>query len=187
MSTAPLERAVESTTAILANVDPDLLGNPTPCASWDVRALVNHIVGGMHWFHAHLTGASADDAGSDVTGSDFVAAYTDAAKLTIADFNEPGALERTVTLPFGPMPGGAVLGLATLDTFQHGWDLAKATGQPTELDAELASQILAQAKASIPDAFRGPDGSGMPFGPATEVPDTAHPADQLAAFLGRRV
>ena len=68
----------------------------------------------------------------------------------------------------------------------HGWDLAKATGQPSDLNPELASQVLDNAKKAIPDTFRGPDGKA-PFGPALDAPAGAPPADQLAAFLGRKV
>ena len=76
------------------------------------------------------------------------------------------------------------MGLATTDTFQHGWDLAKATGQDANLDPELAAQLL--ESAGIPDAFRGPDGQA-PFGPQVDVDDSSPPADQLAAYLGRSV
>jgi uncharacterized protein (TIGR03086 family) len=79
----------------------------------------------------------------------------------------------------------AFMGLVVNDTFTHGWDLAKATGQSTDLNPELAVGILAQAKMSIPDTFRGPEGA--PFGVAADCPDGACAADQLAAFLGRTV
>ena len=95
-------------------------------------------------------------------------------------------MERTITLAFGDMPGAAVMGLATTDTFQHGWDLAKATGQSTDLAPELASALLAQSKAAISPAFRGPEGAA-PFGSEQSAPDGATAADQLAAFLGRTV
>ncbi len=96
-------------------------------------------------------------------------------------------MDKTVDLPWGQMPGGAFMGLATTDIFTHSWDLARATGQSTDLDPELAAQLLAGSKASIQDAFRGPDGSGAPFGPQQQAPDGATTADQLAAFLGRVV
>ncbi len=73
----------------------------------------------------------------------------------------------------------------TIDTFTHGWDLAKATGQSTDLDPEVAAQLLQFAQAFLSDAMRGPDGSA-PFGAAVEAPAGAGAADQLAAFLGRQ-
>ena len=87
-------------------------------------------------------------------------------------------------LPFGEFPAATFIGLTTTDAFVHGWDVAKATGQSTDLNPELAATLLERARAAIPDSFRGPDGTA-PFGPIVEVPDSAPAADQLAGFLGR--
>ena len=67
----------------------------------------------------------------------------------------------------------------------HGWDLAAATGQSTDLDPQLAAGLLAGAKQFITDAIRGPE--PMPFAAEQKVPSGATNADQLAAFLGRSV
>ena len=93
--------------------------------------------------------------------------------------------EKNVKLPFGEFPGRAFLGLATNDTFTHGWDLAKATGQSTDLAPDLAAALLAGAKQAISPAFRGPEGA--PFGTEQEAPAGSTNADKLAAFLGRTV
>ena len=37
-------RALDQTGAIVARVRPEQAAMPTPCRSWDVRALVNHVV-----------------------------------------------------------------------------------------------------------------------------------------------
>jgi uncharacterized protein (TIGR03086 family) len=99
-------------------------------------------------------------------------------------------MEKTAKAPFGEFPAPAFMGLATTDIFQHAWDLAKATGQSTDLAPELAEALLAGSRASIQDAFRGPDGGpnqdqGPPFGLEQQAPAGACAADQLAAFLGR--
>ncbi len=60
----------------------------------------------------------------------------------------------------------------------------KATGQSTDLNPDLAGQLLAGARQSIQDSFRGPDRQA-PFGAIQQAPDDATTADQLAAFLGR--
>ena len=41
---ALLARALDQTGAIISRIRPDQSALPTPCASWDVRALVNHVV-----------------------------------------------------------------------------------------------------------------------------------------------
>jgi uncharacterized protein (TIGR03086 family) len=189
MSVELLERAVAGTREILSKVSPDQLDGTTPCASWNVRDLVNHIVGSTYWFAATVeTGvapASEDDIGGpDVTSGDVMAAFADGSRKAIDAFSAPGAMEKTLKLPFGEMPGAAFVMMAANDQFQHGWDLAKATGQTTALDPELAGQLLGFAQAAIPDAFRGPDGKA-PFGPAVPVSGSANEVDQLAGFLGR--
>jgi len=189
MSIDLLERAIASTQTILSKVSPDQLEAATPCASWKVRDLVNHIVGSTYWFAATVeTGvapASEDDVGGpDVTGGNIMAAFADGSKQALAAFSAPGALDKMVKLPFGEMPGSAFVMMAANDEFQHGWDLAKATGQATDLDPELAGQLLGFVRAAIPDAFRGPDRQA-PFGPVVPVPESASTPDQLAGFLGR--
>jgi uncharacterized protein (TIGR03086 family) len=190
MSTAVLAQAFADTRAILVNVTPDQLDLPTPCQSWKVRDVVNHIVGGTQWFAASVTAGESplieESDFSELADGDFVAEFDKGVAASIAAFGAPGAQEKMVTLPFGTMPVSAFMGLATTDTFTHGWDLAKATGQSTDIDPELAEQLLAGSKMSIQDAFRGEDGK-MPFGAEQQAPDGATAADKLAAFLGRKV
>jgi len=85
----PLNQAMQSTLAVLTKVAPGDLDAPTPCASWDVRALVNH---------------------ADYAAGDFVAAYGESIAIAAQAFEADRALERTVRLPFGPAaeaPDGA--------------------------------------------------------------------------------
>lgn len=41
-----------------------------------------------------------------------------------------GALDRTIHLPFGERPATWSVGQQVADLVVHGWDVAKATGQP---------------------------------------------------------
>jgi len=185
MSTAPLEQAISSTRAVLAGVNTDQLDDATPCASWKVRELVNHIVGGQYFFAAMVEGNPPTRAAENFADGDLVAAFDKSSAACVAAFQGDGVMTKTLTLPFGQMPGAAFVGLAATDTFTHGWDLAKATGQNTRLNDALAAQLLAGAKQAIQEAFRGPEPA--PFGPEQQAPAGSSNADQLAAFLGRKV
>ena len=191
MSTENLERAFAVARDVLANVKPDQYDDPTPCASWDVRRLIAHYVGASYWFAQCVnTGVSPEDdatESTDYTQGDLLAAYDAGIKAAVGAFGAPGAEEKIVKLPFGDMPGGVFMGIATNDVFTHAWDLAKATGQSTDLDPEFAAQLTEGAKMFVQDAFRGPDGSGAPFGPEQSAPEGAPAADRHAAFLGRVV
>ncbi len=152
MATETLERAFAMTRGLLANVTPDDYDSPTPCPSWSVRDLVNHIAEGANWFALCVNAGEAPDPdpthGVDYAAGDLLASYDQGVAASLAAFGAPGTLERIVKLPFGELPGAAFMGIATNDVFVHGWDLAKATGQPSDLDSDMATQLLAIVQGS---------------------------------------
>jgi len=171
-------RAQAAFANVLANVTPAQFASSTPCADWDVAALVQHVIGGNQWVQqlAGLEpGPLPDDIGDALTAS---------AAGAQSVFAAAEGMTRTFTLPFGEMPGIAFVGLRASDVFTHAWDLATATGQSTDLDPELAEEAAAAARMRISPAFRG---SGRPFGAEQPCPEGRSAADQLAAFLGRVV
>lgn len=184
MDQSQLERAFVSTRAVLASVSDGDLDRATPCQSWSVRQLVNHMIAAPR-FSAHVlrTGERMADE-EEYTAGDFKAAYDHSAAVALAAFAEEGALHKTVPLPFGEVPGAFLLIMVTGDQFTHGWDLATATGQSTDLDPGLAEVLLVEAQ--VPDQLRGDDGAA-PFGPVRHAPEGASAADRLAAYLGRSV
>ncbi len=185
MTTELLEQAITATRAVLAGVAKEQLRDPTPCAQWKVSDLINHLVGAQYFFVAGCTGAPMAHDETDYAAGDFVAAFDEGAAKAVAAFSADGVMEKMLTLPFGQMPGAAFIHLAATDTFQHGWDLAKATGQSTDLSPELAAQLLAGSRQAMSPAFRSAEGTV--FGPEQPAPANASNADQLAAFLGRTV
>jgi uncharacterized protein (TIGR03086 family) len=210
--TRSLDLAFASTRAILAQVQEGQLGAPTPCVSWDVRTLISHFIGTARWAASAVSAtdeaatdeaatdeaatdeAATDEAATDEAGdaastgdygaADLLASYDEAIETALAAFGSAGVLEKTVSLPFGEFSGADLMGLTARDQFTHGWDLARAIGHDTDLDPELAGELLIQARTEITEAFRGPDGVAF-FGPAADAPASASPADRLAAFLGR--
>jgi uncharacterized protein (TIGR03086 family) len=186
MGTERLSQGFASTARVLAGVSPDQLDGTTPCASWSVRDLINHVVGGATFFAVTAeTGTAPSGGTTDFTAGDYVSEFKEGAARAVQAFEAEGAMEKMMKLPFAELPGSAFVNIATVDTFTHGWDLARATGQPTDLDPELAAELLAVAHGFLPDSLRGPDGQA-PFGPEVEPASGACAADQLAAFLGRR-
>lgn len=185
MGTEQLDQAIRTSRDVLAAVQADQLTLPTPCTQWDVAQLINHLVGAQHFFHNGVTGAAAGGDSPDFASGDYLAEYDRASAAALAAFAEDGAMERTLTLPWGEMPGAAFMGMAVTDTLAHGWDLAKATGQSTDLAPELASAVLEQSRTTVPPGFRSEDGAI--FGLEQDAPADATAADKLAAFLGRRV
>jgi uncharacterized protein (TIGR03086 family) len=183
-----LAKCFASTRGVMANMTPEQLeGAETPCASWSVKQLVDHVVNGTtHFAITAETGTPpAEDAFPAYTAENFVEVFDAGSARAVRAFAADGAMERIMHMPFGDLPGAVFVYIACGDTFTHGWDLAKATGQSTDLDPETATQLLEIVSPMLPDEFRGQDGVA-PFGPRLEAPAGATAADKVAAFMGRR-
>ena len=171
-------RAEGAFVSVLAKVRPDQADAPTPCAEWSVRDVVAHVVAGNWWLAGGQSPRVPDDI-EDLTG-----AYAASAEAAYSVLAAPGGLERLYEFPFGPVPGVVAARMRARDALVHGWDLAKATGQSTDLDPDLAADLLEFSRQQITAEFRGP---GRRFA-AVQSCDPGRPAaDQLAAFLGRAV
>jgi uncharacterized protein (TIGR03086 family) len=183
------ERAVASTAEIVKATPGDRLDAPTPCSEWDVRALLNHVIGTL-WLAEALFGdqpprypmAPGSLPPADLAGGDPAAAYAEAATAALAAASAGDALTRLHVTPLGEMPGPALAGFTTLDILVHGWDLATATGQPADLDAPLAAHVLGFAER----ALATPESRAARIGPAVPVAADAPVIQRLAAFLGRQ-
>jgi uncharacterized protein (TIGR03086 family) len=172
------QRAQEAFATVLANVDPSQLQNRSPCTDWDARQLIEHVIGGNQWVQqlAGLEPSALPD--------ELVDAHAVSSAAAQAVFAAPDGLTRTFELPFGRLPGAAFIGVRSGDVLTHAWDLAKATGQTTDLDPEVAALALDVARVRILPALRGP---GRAFDVEQPPPARGTTADELAAFLGRDV
>jgi uncharacterized protein (TIGR03086 family) len=188
-STELLDRAFAATRTEIDATEPQQLTLPTPCSAWDVRMLVNHIIGGAHWYAQAMRDCvtpplEGDD--DDYAAGDFRAAYAEGIREALEAFGAPGALDASISFVERPVGGSTVLRLCALDTFVHGWDLARALGRSTDLDPGLADELRERAAPRLPDAFRGTDPDAL-YRPAADAPAGATAADRLAADLGREV
>jgi uncharacterized protein (TIGR03086 family) len=181
------DKALAATGQIIASITKKQLSKATPCSEYDVKALLNHLVGANRMFAAVAQGEELDPAraADDHLGDDYTAAFEQSAKTVSEAWKTPGLLEKTVKLPFAEMPGAAALGIHTVEALVHGWDLGTATGQAVEFDPALAEVAWDNVK-NLPDMFRGPAGSGMPFGLKVEPPANATPTQRVVAWLGRQ-
>jgi uncharacterized protein (TIGR03086 family) len=181
---ALLDEAVASTGNIVAGVRPDQLDDTTPCTEWNVRAVLNHLIGVNEVFSHVGEGKpiSPPDPSTDhFTGDAYAAAYESAAARMVAAWRKPGTLDATITLPFGDVPGSVAASINVVDTVVHGWDIARATGQDATLAPHLAEPALEMSRNLVGDEFR----AAGAFGSEVAVPAGAPAGDRLVAFLGR--
>lgn len=179
------ERALNATRDVVAGVRSDQWDWPTPCEDWNARELVNHVVSGNHWAAELGAGKTIEEVGDrldgDMLGNDPLAAYEASAKVAAEVFQAPGALEAPCAVSYGPVPGEVYAGHRFMDVLIHGWDLAKATGQSTDLDDDLVNAAIEVTEPQL----EGLKMSGA-FDTDVEVPEGAGPQTRLLAWLGRR-
>jgi uncharacterized protein (TIGR03086 family) len=178
------QRSIDGFGARVAQVRPDQWAAPTPCPDWDVRALVNHVIGEERWAVPLFDGATIEEVGDrftgDLLGDDPLARAADAARQARAVVTEPGALRRTVHLSFGATPAEEYLHQLLADHVVHSWDLAVATGTDRHLDPD-AVHAVAEWFTGREDTYR----QGGAIGPRAAVPDGANEQDRLIAAFGR--
>ncbi|HXW43369.1 MAG TPA: TIGR03086 family metal-binding protein [Streptosporangiaceae bacterium] len=174
---------------LVAQVKPEQWGDPTPCAEWNVRTLVGHLIAGRYVYRGFLEGVPVAELRAilqrqgEAVGDDAAAACERAVRSIGEAFAVPGALERTVHHTVGDMPGSELLVQLVADCVVHTWDLATAIGADPGLDEELielACEFYAprmQKEAIYAYGWFKP--------PATPLPEGATPLQRLIHLVGR--
>ena len=138
-------RAVEYWAARVAEVEDDEWHDPTPCAQWWVRELVNHVVAEELWTAPLLRGLTIQEVGSqfdgDVLGDDPLGRARMAADQAVAIVDEIVPRGGRVQLSYGEEDMGEYVRQLSADHLIHGWDLAAATGRDTSMDPELVAEV----------------------------------------------
>jgi uncharacterized protein (TIGR03086 family) len=157
---------------------------PTPCPEWDVRALVNHVVGGNVRYTMLLHGAGEAELSAtrdlDHLSPDPASAYERTANEVVAAFSEDGALNRTVHHPAGDRSGLDLLGMRILELGVHGWDVARAVGVDETMDPGIVTYLW-DWTATIDEAT-----SRRFFGGVGDDDPDAPLQDRLLRRVGRR-
>jgi uncharacterized protein (TIGR03086 family) len=190
MDTVDLGAATQRLADLVARVTDDELGQPTPCPAYTLGDLIDHVGGLALAFTAaankdisspYVNGARPGDASR--LGQDWRARIPRDLGTLAQAWREPGAWEGMTRIAGGDAPA-AMVGLIVADELAvHGWDVARATGQPYACEPELldaARSFLAQFAS--PDAPAGPE---VAFGPSRSLPGDAPPLDRVVALAGR--
>jgi uncharacterized protein (TIGR03086 family) len=190
MDIVDLGPAAQRLADLVARVEDDELGKPTPCPSYTLGDLVEH-VGGLA--RAFTAAANKDRTRyndrepppGDVSrlGDDWRTRIPRDLAILAQAWRDPGAWTG-MTMIAGSESHSSVVGLVAADELVvHGWDVARATGQPYDPEPE----VLDAAKGFLvmvasPDAPAGPD---VAFGPSWQVPDDAPLLDRIVGLAGR--
>jgi uncharacterized protein (TIGR03086 family) len=179
-------RAATPLVEIIRAVTPDQLGARTPCAEYDVRQLVNHLL----FWGPSLEGAArkesvpppaSAEADVDLTEGDWANALDRHLSRTVAAWSDPGAWEGSTRMG-GPteLPASLVGGMVVGELVVHGWDLARATGQHPTWDDDLLEYLHEEIAKSAEQ------GRAMKiYGPEVPVSASSSTLDRLLARTGR--
>ncbi|MEU8997017.1 TIGR03086 family metal-binding protein [Streptomyces caniferus] len=129
---ALLDAAADAALPVLRGVRDDQMGLPTPCAEYDVRALLNHL---FHVVVAFQTLAAKKDADFSTTpdrlgeyGARWPDRFAQETARLVEAWAAPGA-EDGLTGGMN-LPARTVGAMVLLDLTVHAWDVARATGLP---------------------------------------------------------
>ncbi|MFJ2839830.1 MULTISPECIES: TIGR03086 family metal-binding protein [Nocardia] len=184
--TERVARAAEPLSKLLRTLTPDQLTAPTPCAEFDVRALLNHL---LFWGPSLVGAASkaavappaAAETEVDLTAGDWSAALDTQLGELAAAWRDPAAWQGTTRLG-GPteLPASLVGGMVVGELIVHGWDLARALGTTVEWDDDLLDYVLDETAATA-DQGRA---MGI-YGPEIPVAADAPLLDRILGLTGR--
>ena len=183
-----LEPATQALSQLVTNVRDDQLTAPTPCSETTLGGLLDHIDGLSQAFTAAAikSGTEASNAGPSADASRLGTDWRERIPQRLAGLAAAWQDESSwsgMTRAGGQDVPSEIAGVIALnEVIVHSWDIAAATGQPFDCDAEL---VEAAAGFVRPTATANPDGVPGLFGPAVAVPDDASPLDQLLGLTGR--
>ncbi|MCT2585777.1 TIGR03086 family metal-binding protein [Actinophytocola gossypii] len=186
MSEKFIAPAAATLLGVVHEIKPDQLTAPTPCAEYDVRALVHHLL----FWGPSLVGAgrkelvrppAAAESDVDLAGDDWVTALERLVGELVAAWSEPTAWQGVTWMGSDhELPAGQVGGMVTGELVLHSWDLARATGQRPGWDESLAEFVRAEV------ARNADQGRAMGvYGPAVAVGSDASALDRALALSGR--
>ncbi|WP_405365462.1 TIGR03086 family metal-binding protein [Kitasatospora sp. NBC_00039] len=179
-----MARAATEAARIARGVRPEQLDGPTPCAGFDTRTLVNHWV--LYTSHGLEHRALRKELPKDLTEHDFTTdpewadAYAAQLERAVAAWADPAVWEGDLDLGGSSMPATAIARMLILELVVHTWDVARATGQPSEVEDDLAVATVGLVE-ELAEMYRQYDGFAAP----AAVPADASPLDRALAASGR--
>lgn len=168
-------QAADKWSELYGRIAPGQWDEPTPCAGWTVRNLVDHT---LAWQAKGASLLGADIAADESNWDRIRASY--AALLA-----EPARLAGTVP-EFAGIPKANLAGFLIGDLLIHSWDLARSIGGDDMLPPDVVAATADGLQHVPPDLLRGTNPLGQKMmGPAVEVSGDASAQDKMLAFTGR--
>ena len=178
-------RSIDSTLAVVAAITDDRWSHATPCAEWNVKHIVNHLVYENRWAVELFDGKTIEEVGDafegDLVGEDPRGVYRESSSTVKDILSQSSSMSVTCHISSGPVSGAEYACQLFLDSLIHGWDIAIGAGLNAELDAGLVEACMPVAELTQQHAA----GSGA-FAEPVAIENASSPQTRLLALLGRR-
>jgi uncharacterized protein (TIGR03086 family) len=184
---ALLSSAIRYALGACAQVAPGEMTLPTPCAEWDLAALLAHLAAAMADVESAIRTGCLDLDPVDpsvpglregpLPGNPVEVLQDRAANLLVACYDHHGP-ERVVLVGGLPLAAGIIACTGAVEIAVHGWDVSAARGRGAPIPPELATRMLGLCPLLVTSR------AGL-FAPPVEAPPQASPGDRLVAYLGR--
>jgi uncharacterized protein (TIGR03086 family) len=174
--------------AVVAGIADEQLNDRTPCENYQVSGLLGHVLGLTLAFRMAAvkdTSLAKSAPGPNATGTaNLPAGWRDRVRQQldelVAAWREPAAWEGQTEAGGVQLPAPEMAKVALQELVVHGWDLAKATGQPFEVDPQHLGTLFAALDGNV-----DPNGTPGLFGPPVSLPADAPLLDRTIALTGR--
>ena len=182
-----LEPAANAVKSLVPGVAPQQLDDPTPCEKLQVRDLLFHLLGLSLAFRDAARknlGSTTSTPPNDIK-TDLPDDWQDQLPARLDDlvsaWRDPSAWQGQTQAGGVTLPGGVAGQLALNELVLHGWDLARATGQPYAVPDD-SLQVSVDLLSSMQDASQR---QGI-FGPVVEVPSESSLLERTVGLGGRQ-
>jgi uncharacterized protein (TIGR03086 family) len=179
-----LTEAADQAARVVAGTDAGQFTDKTPCADWDVKELLNHLI--LWTAYSFERRARSEQVGPDLTERDFASepgyaeAYRAQLDRALAAWAPAEVWESEIDTGGGKTPAPQVAEMILMEMVLHGWDLATATGQPYEVSDEIAATVAKAVEASA-EMYRQYDG----FAAEVAIGQDATTLEKALAVSGR--
>ena len=179
-----LVQAIRYALGCVADLAPPCLTRPTPCAEWDVAALLRHVNDSLAGLHEGITtgriSLDPTEPSTHVRAHALVETFRERAAQLLAVARALGQDDRLITIADRYVAESRVAAVGTVEVAVHGWDVATACGRDQPIPTGLAVGILKIVPLVVTDAIRL-----TRFAPPVTMSVPATPSDRLVALLGR--
>lgn len=167
-----IRECADAVAAIASGIRDEQLQDRTPCEKFTVAELVDHLGSTLQSAARAARREAQPGAGAGAPVSP--RALADSAGLAAVAWSDPAAYEGTTEFGPGELPATVVASITLQELALHGWDLARATGQPFGV-SDGTGRITLGVVEQIAEQVRGNGG----YAQAVPVPGDA-PAFQRA-------